>query len=61
MTIEIKSITITTQCLCDRYNARHRIIIKGNTSNSKEIPLCDDCFEELKKKLTPEEVIEDSE
>jgi len=56
--IEIKPITITTQCACGRYNARHKIIIKG-TSKTTEIPLCNDCFKELKEKMAPQELIED--
>jgi len=44
--VEIKRNTITTQCVCDKRNARHRITI-----SKIEIPLCNNCLENLKDKI----------
>jgi hypothetical protein len=51
--IEIKKPTMITQCACKGHNAKHQIVIKGIYATPQaEIFLCDECFKELKKKIT---------
>jgi len=49
--VEIKKINVTTFCACG-HNAKYRIDVKGNYATSQsEMPLCDECFKELKEKI----------
>ncbi len=51
--VEIKRNNISEPCACTGHSAKHRILVKGTYSTPKvEIPLCDECFKELRQKIS---------
>ena len=52
--VEIKPSSVATPCVCNSgHTAKHKIVVKGMyTTPQAEMCLCDECFEELKEKIT---------